>query len=404
MRSLKAFRLPSWLWVMGIVGLSAVACGDDDTPTDAAIPDAVTPDRPDRGTPDIGTDAGPQTLAQELGWYGPHPVGHVELEHTYERADGGGSRTIPYEVWYPAASPGDRPARYAFRRAEVSTLNAPPAAGPFPTFAYSHGHQATSDASTFLLEHLASHGWVVLSPLHVGDTVADGGVRMTDIYYLRAWDISKTLDALQSHPMLGSLVGEPMAVGGHSFGGYTAIALGGATFDVDAIVARCDEDGSDPICTDLDEAARARLRAGLVDPRFAAVVAIAAGDARRFGDGPEGATGVATLDVPLLELVAEGDGHPADSASEDPYWLGRDGSEDLRVNLLGAAHNTFSDICDFAEDFLDCPVGYDAKEGWFRTRAVVHAFLRSRVLDDPAAAALFTEPGALDDTVEIVRP
>jgi predicted dienelactone hydrolase len=369
----------------------ALACGDDDGDgADMAAPDMAEP-------ADLGTDLGPQSLEDELSWFGPHLVGFRELEVTYARPDGDGDRTIPYLVWYPASAEGGRNPSHAFRRAEVATVDAPPATGSFPTLAFSHGHLGVADVSTDLCEHFASHGWVVFSPTHVGNTTADGETRTADIYYLRSTDVSAALDDLEANADLGSLVGSPMVISGHSFGGYTAVALAGATFDVDGIVASCETDPGDPVCTDLDTAAQDILRAGLHDERFDAVISMGGGDSSRFGD-----TGVADIDIPVLVMVAEGDGHPEGTYTEDDYWNTLDGPGDLWVNLLGAGHQSFTDICATFPAFPRCPEGeYDAVMGQRWTFLYAHAFVRSRLMDDAEATAIL-EGMPEDPSLEVV--
>ncbi len=373
------------------LSIVALACGDDDTTSDPPEDASVEPDAPP--TPDMG----PRDYSDELAWYGEFPVGFRELEVTYTRPDGDGDRTIPYIVWYPASGEGGTNPQHAFRRAEVATNDAPPATGPFPTLAFSHGHLGVADVSTYLCEHFASHGWVVFSPTHVGNTTADGETRTADIYYLRSTDVSAALDDLEAHPDLGSLVGSPMVVSGHSFGGYTAISLAGATFDVDAILANCETNPDDPICTDLDMTAQDLLRAGLRDERFDAVISMGAGDSRRFGE-----TGVADVDVPVLLMVAEGDGYPAGSAADDDYWNTFDGPEDLWVDLLGAGHQSFTDICARLAGFPRCPpMEYDADAGLRWTTLYALAFARSRLMDDSQATSILDGPPE-DPSIEVV--
>lgn len=373
------------------LSILALACGDDDTTSDPPEDASVEPDAPP--TPDMG----PRDYSDELAWYGEFQVGFQELEVTYTRPDGDGDRTIPYIVWYPASGEGGIHPRHAFRRAEVATVDAPPATGPFPTLAFSHGHLGVADVSTHLCEHFASHGWVVFSPTHVGNTTADGETRTADIYYLRSTDVSAALDDLEAHPDLGSLVGSPMVVSGHSFGGYTAISLAGATFDVDAILANCETNPDDPICTDLDMTAQDLLRAGLRDERFDAVISMGAGDSRRFGE-----TGVADVEIPVLLMVAEGDGYPAGSSATDDYWNTLDEPEDLWVDLLGAGHQSFTDICATLAGFPRCPpMEYDADAGLRWTTLYALAFARSRLLDDAEATAIL-EGTPEDPSLEVV--
>lgn len=47
------------------------------------------------------------------------------------------------------------------------------APGPFPLVVYSHGNGGLRYVSAFLTEHLASHGFIVVAPDHVGNTAID---------------------------------------------------------------------------------------------------------------------------------------------------------------------------------------------------------------------------------------
>ena len=209
-----------------------------------------------------------------------------------------------------------RPA-YPFRRSDVAVTDAPAAAGPFPVLAWSHGHQAIPDAASDLMEHFASHGWLVLSPTHVDNTTLDGPDRVTSIYYLRPHDVSRSLDAMEDLPSdhpLSNLVGSPKVISGHSFGGYTAYAIAGASY-TDMRTDRCAaEEISSAFCSELDAESDALFEAGFEDDRFDAIIAMASGDSTLFGDG------IADVDIPLLQMVAEGDGNPPGDASGDLYW------------------------------------------------------------------------------------
>ncbi len=122
-----------------------------------------------------------------------------------------------------------------------------------------------------------------------------------------------------------------------------------------------------------------------------------AGDARRFGE-----TGVADVDVPVLLMVAEGDGYPAGSYADDSYWSALDGPGDLWVNLLGAGHQTFTDICATFPAFPRCPPEeYDAEAGLRWTRLYTHAFVRSRLMDDAEATAIL-EGAPEDSSLEVM--
>jgi predicted dienelactone hydrolase len=157
------------------------------------------------------------------------------------------SRALPTEIWYPAAAehagadlaedsrdhyellpgfPGSW--QLAVRDAKARAEGA-----PMPAIVFSHGFGGHRRQSTFFCTHLASHGYVVVSADHIGNTIFDmirGAGKTPYKTYERAikprpLDVSFLIDQL-----LGGIEGVPsvdaerLGVTGHSFGGWTALA------------------------------------------------------------------------------------------------------------------------------------------------------------------------------------
>ncbi len=142
---------------------------------------------------------------------GPHPVGNVELEWvdtsrpTAANGDYPGSpeRSFQVALWFPEGAPGEH-----------------------PLAVYSHGFVSSRHGGTYLVEHLASHGYVVVSadyPLtHIQ---APGGPNDRDVVHQPA-DVSFLIDqamALQGRerPFEGAIDAERIGVFGLSLGGIT---------------------------------------------------------------------------------------------------------------------------------------------------------------------------------------
>lgn len=338
----------------------------------------------------------------ELEAPGPHGVGFMSFDITYDAPPDATPRTTHTFVWYPAAkdATGEHPI-YTLKTSEVAITDAAPLdLGPLPVVMFSHGSQAYGAAMSHLMEHLASHGFLVVAPTHVGNTFTDGADRTTDIYYLRMHDITQTYDAMlaldASHPLAG-LAGPNVAVSGHSFGAYTSFALAGAKHAVDELDAECTAGTASPgYCSELDDTARGLFRAGFEDDRFKAVISVDPGDFGLFK-----AAGVASVDVPVLHIVAEASGHAPNDPSTDGYWTSLSNPKDARVLLLGGDHNDFVD---------SCGEGFDLRCSNLRpqrvlppTRVVSLAFLRSVLLGESAYDAVFGSDLSVSELFEITR-
>lgn len=210
---------------------------------------------------------------------GPYPVG----VRTYALRDEARRsqqnllqpRPLLTEVWYPATdaareaptvrytlddilTPTAR-ARLSFSGdSEVQTIavrDAPARRddGPYPVVVFSHGAGGFRLQSLFLTTYLASHGYVVVSPDHEGDTLDDyirndgvNAAAITQSFLLRPGDIAFLLDHLKQvnddagHPLAGVADLSRVGVTGHSHGALTAIrAAGSLPGRVHAVVPLC---------------------------------------------------------------------------------------------------------------------------------------------------------------------
>ena len=258
---------------------------------------------------------------------GTFPVGTREF--VLEDAE----RPLDGTIWYPALNPEELEpeVRYTAGLAAVdghALRDAEPdlSAGPYPLVVFSHGLGGFRFQSVYFVEHLASHGFVVIATEHPGSTIMDAvqdkltdetiafnfGVRPLDV--LRQIAYAETLTA-DDGEMAGLIDIENIAVTGHSFGGYTSLAAGGGRINPEYIMEFCDDvelGELERACdmTLLEVAAQARgfesVPEGLweptTDPRIKALVLLAPGGGVLFGEA-----GAAAVTIPTLVIVGSDD-------------------------------------------------------------------------------------------------
>jgi predicted dienelactone hydrolase len=201
---------------------------------------------------------------------GPHPVGVRTVEvHTTDAQDD--DRVLPTEVWYPATEeqagrdlddatcdhyeqlPGMPPStQHAVRDAD-------PAAGQHTPVVFSHGFAGHRRQTTHLCTHLASHGYVVASPDHVGNTLPDmlplfaerpdaarSVALFAQVAVQRPPDLLAALQVLvDGIDGVPAAVDGPAGMAGHSFGGWTALEVTGRDPRIGATLALA-PGGGDP--------------------------------------------------------------------------------------------------------------------------------------------------------------
>jgi len=239
--------------------------------------------------------------APEYGRPGPYLVGTQELTLPDE------DRPLDVTIWYPAqpdSSLDEDGTTYtllllvgvrgqAVRDAQPATSDA-----PYPLVIYSHGSGSSRVLSLWLTEHLASHGYVVMAANHPGDDVSNTVNNSSDFplnYAQRPLDVLRQLDLAADLNASGAFAGlidvDRTAVIGHSFGGYTALSVGGAALNTDQMRDICAANGADnetfgevcflvPSIADIaEERGLETVPAGdwplTTDPRIQAVVGLA---------------------------------------------------------------------------------------------------------------------------------
>ena len=239
----RRLRTAACVVAVAVLGLVAAGCSGSDSGGTAADAPATS----------STTVADAATLASMVEGRGKYAVGVRTVEVTGARG-----RVLPVEIWYPvepASAAGAQPATYDFPGLEVPTeqavIGAPPAPGPFPLVVYSHGSGGLRYVSGFLTEHLASHGFVVVAPDHLGNTALDeftgSAEPQEQVAQDRPVDVQAVIDAATSgalgfEDITPAIDTAHVGVIGHSFGGFTALTTGanasaaGGEPEVDAVV------------------------------------------------------------------------------------------------------------------------------------------------------------------------
>lgn len=285
---------------------------------------------------------------------GRYPVGHRQVDISYDALGTDEDRTLPVRIWYPRADDEGAAANYAV--AGIVSLDplfalqagdiAP--GGPFPVVVYSHGSGGDNLLAYPYAEYFASRGWVVVSMAHVGNTaidqLGDDPLSRVEAAVYRVTDISATLDAIEAgfaNIGLSDFADtENVMLFGHSFGAYTTLAAGGAPLDYEALASSCSE--SDGSCAFIeDPEVQSAIEAGLADPRIDALAPQAPALSSAFEEDA-----YAQIDLPILLMSGELDQTTTEVAETLPVWNGRDGADDLWLDIPTGAHFTFITICD----------------------------------------------------------
>lgn len=410
-----------------IIFLGQSACGSDDDSSSIDTIDAIdTRDEADAQEVDVtepdATDAADAATSDALPprpWSvnepGPYRIGYTESQVIYDARGTDTPRKLRLALWYPTLDAEGEASRYwrrinrpqAFMDASVAIDPQQPA----PLLLFSHGNAAMAEQSFFMAEFFASHGWVVASPDHMGNTFLDtaGAIDLTSAVF-RSQDISAVLDHMldldASDPLHGLISTEDIILSGHSFGGFTTLSSSGASFAIDELTAFC-EVSHDSFCEILDgrEDWVEIFEQGFYDPRIQVAIPQAPGGYAAFQSG------LADIEIPTLLITGRMDRTLRPEDEGDPIWAHMRGAEHLRVDILQAGHFTFSNMCEFlgdgiemlrndgcGPDFIEMYLGYEI------INAYALAFARAHLFGDTSVDALLSgEDTRYADSIELMR-
>jgi predicted dienelactone hydrolase len=276
-------------------------------------------------------------------------------------------------------------------------LDAAPAS--IPVVVISHGLGSSRRDFSEIAQHFASHGFAAVLPEHTGSNndlqraVLAG--RANEFFRAREFvdrplDVTYLLDELERRNQSewqGRLNLKEVAVGGHSFGGYTALVLGGATADFENLHRSCNRESFieflNPAlllqCRALeleasDPGAVQQLTQGLQDPRVRLVIAVNPVNSIILGE-----QGLSRIQLPTV-MVSSGFDPAAPIIPEQAHsftWL--TAPEKYLIVVRGASHSI--ELTTLINRAIDPSVAIDQLEEEvrvFRTnlRALLLAFLQ----------------------------
>ena len=257
----------------------------------------------------------------------------IQVEkNTWNLTDSDRKRKIYVDVYQPQQMAGDKT----------------------PVVIISHGLSSSPESFEKYAQHLASYGFVVAVPQHPGSDekqtqdLIDGYTRqlfLQNEFIDRPQDISYILDELERRNEVefeGRLDLKNVGIAGHSFGGYTALAVSGATIDFEQLERDCNLD-----IGNLNTALLLQCRAlnleqqeyNFRDERIKAVFTINPVNASIFGK-----TGLSNVKIPTF--IGAGSYDPAtpfifEQATSYPFL----GSEETYLQLQeGQAHVDFAEL------------------------------------------------------------
>ena len=275
------------------------------------------------------------------------PVGEGEYEVGVQTItlDDDPERPLTVEVWFPLDATADiaalEPVQYTLLpgvfyespTAFAATPEALSSDGPFPLVVYSHGSGGLRYIHSAYTEALASHGYVVAAPDHTGNTaierIAGGGAEPAVISLDRPNDVRRVIDAMTdpaTDPVTAGVDADHVVVTGHSFGGFTAIAM------------------ATGYSNELGEFA--------ADERVDAIIPLApAVSSNAFSDET-----LATIEVPVMVVVGTDDSTTPVDPNVTRLWDNATlSSPSYRIELVAGEHQSFTDLCAYLVEVPDLP-------------------------------------------------
>lgn len=160
---------------------------------------------------------------------------NIEMPHHNSRAG--------ISIWYPNGGGGDQEvvAENLVFYGVDAVIGADVQGGTHPVVMFSHGMGGTTRAQAWLSSGLALRGAIVVSVNHSNSTWGDFDMSEGVNHWTRVADLSTALDALMADPAFADHIDTTRIMAtGFSYGGWTALSIGGMTGNHAGFVETCE--------------------------------------------------------------------------------------------------------------------------------------------------------------------
>lgn len=269
---------------------------------------------------------------------------------------------------------------------------------PKPIIIISHGLNSNQYSYAYLAEHLASHGFVVAVPEHIGSNTnqlkallvgREQEVTEPTEFLDRPLDVHFLLDELErlssSDPTFqGQLNLEQVGVIGQSFRGYTALALAGAKLNFGQLQQDCGSRLKDTINISLILQCQAlrlpQQNYDLKDSRIKAIIAINPIDSSVFGKT------LGQIQLPVMFMSGSADKVSPALFEQVPPFTQLTTADKYFVLMQGGTHfSTIAEDLPGDSDAIPVPQGiYGPSPGLAKTylSALSVAYMKRYLLED----------------------
>lgn len=370
--------------------------------------------------------------------HGPYWVGTQELVMDAETEN-----AVPMTVWYPALNPDgvaeavEYPVLYEGAMVDFfppemqpfivygkAIANAQPdiSQAPYPLVIFSHGTGWQRQGYANLNEHLASWGFIVIAPSHLGESASEPLEESALTYVIRALVIQRAIayanDTLNASDgiLAGMVNADTTAIMGHSYGGWTSLLAGGALLNTANWSAWCSELPERATWFDCMTLAYKDQMATLIgldkapdglwipmnDSRVDAIIDMSNNAAWMFGE-----EGLGAIMLPIMSMMGTSefpfgsDILPPDSGPLAVYDA-VSSEQNVLVIFENGSHILVGNTCDYSPWWEEIDFGWVCEDGvWDMLRAhdlINHfttAFLLSTLYGD-SDATIALSPDAVD--------